>query len=266
MVAKSKSFAYSSGICRIHVAPAMARPASSSRADLGPYECGVDFLCRTKPKESFNVLSLGDLETGDVVDVYAKCPAAKSAVLTRLVSTVATPQRFNGLEKRVLFVDLDFTVGILKLAELVESGVARAGGGDDAPESVVQQSLSRCHFVKCFSLVQLKATLDFLHELALKHDSSVLVVDGLSTLRWCARSADLYRDVCTAAAGCRVVTFVSRIGGDSAADPLRKCAEEVASVRWTVARDASGCEISSCRRGGGQERRTCRVAERDAAV
>lgn len=69
-------------------------------------ETGLEFLLRMKEEFTFRSEKFGGFSTNDFILLTTPCSNSKALHITQLLSQIILPQKHEGMEQRVLLLDL----------------------------------------------------------------------------------------------------------------------------------------------------------------
>ena len=69
-------------------------------------ESGLEFLLRMKTEYNFCSEKFGEFSTSDFILLTTPCSNSKAMHVTQLLTQITLPQKYGGLEQRVLLLDL----------------------------------------------------------------------------------------------------------------------------------------------------------------
>lgn len=100
-------------------------------------------------------------------------------MVLNLIASYVLPKHLHGLGGSVLFLDLDLRFKVARLQALLQAKAVNAAGEVD--EGAVKESLARVLIARCFSEVDIMATLESLRGQA-RGEPMLLVIDSLAPL------------------------------------------------------------------------------------
>ncbi|KAG5628938.1 hypothetical protein H5410_000655 [Solanum commersonii] len=188
--------------------------ASSAREWIEPDETAKQFLTRVFSERPFLPLPPPlhriPLRPGNVVEIVGPSPSSKTRILMQAAINCILPKEwkgvnYGGLERLVMFVDLDCRFDVLSLSQLLKQRIIRANGNgighklnkvDNSPsgskdahteydKELFAVSMRRFLYIRCYDSFEFLATLKTLHFQLQKekeaHGSGVylLMIDSL---------------------------------------------------------------------------------------
>ncbi|XP_028895927.2 DNA repair protein XRCC2 [Zeugodacus cucurbitae] len=122
-----------------------------------------------------------------LIEISGTTESGKSLLLWRLMVRCLTPTYFGGRNCDLIFIDLRHKFDIESFEQQILSLVAASGEQHTAAESqsVVEKCFDSMHLLNCYSSKHLKAALEIVDGLLLKHsDCSMVAIDGLDAFYW----------------------------------------------------------------------------------
>ncbi|XP_049347945.1 DNA repair protein XRCC2 homolog [Solanum verrucosum] len=198
--------------------------ASSAREWIEADETAKQFLTRVFSERPFLPLPPPlhriPLRPGNVVEIVGPSPSSKTRILMQAAINCILPKEwkgvnYGGLERLVMFVDLDCRFDVLSLSRLLKQRIIQANGngigqklnkGDDSPsgskdahteydKELFVVSMRRFLYIRCYDSFEFLATLKTLHFQLQKekeaHGSGVylLMIDSIGAFYWMDRAS-----------------------------------------------------------------------------
>ncbi|XP_049347943.1 DNA repair protein XRCC2 homolog [Solanum verrucosum] len=198
--------------------------ASSAREWIEPDETAKQFLTRVFSERPFLPLPPPlhriPLRPGNVVEIVGPSPSSKTRILMQAAINCILPKEwkgvnYGGLERLVMFVDLDCRFDVLSLSRLLKQRIIRANGNgighklnkvDNSPsgskdahteydKELFAVSMRRFLYIRCYDSFEFLATLKTLHFQLQKekeaHGSGVylLMIDSIGAFYWMDRAS-----------------------------------------------------------------------------
>ncbi|KAL8166452.1 hypothetical protein V2J09_007951 [Rumex salicifolius] len=143
------------------------------------------------------------LYPGDVLEIAGASPSAKSQILMQAAINCILPKewkdvQYGGLERAVMYFDLDCRFDILRLSQLLRSRIRDAKGskiGNDDNNELIQMCLKRFLYIRCYDsfgfLATLKTLQNKLQSVRTELGVSVhlLMIDSIGAFYWVDRAS-----------------------------------------------------------------------------
>ncbi|XP_028766933.1 DNA repair protein XRCC2 homolog isoform X2 [Neltuma alba] len=141
------------------------------------------------------------LRVGNVVELIGPSPSAKTHILTQTAINCILPKRWNdveygGLDRLVVFVDLDCRFDIMRLSEMLNYRIMEFEGAVDGDhnKSLHDLCMSRFLYIHCYNSFEFLQTLKTLHYRLQKEEeahgvsSLMLMIDSIGAFHWVDRA------------------------------------------------------------------------------
>ncbi|CAH9124186.1 unnamed protein product [Cuscuta epithymum] len=186
---------------------------SSARDWIETDETAKQYLSRVLTERPFLPLTPPfhriPLRAGSVVEIVGPSHSAKTQILIQAAINCILPKEwkgvhYGGLERSVMFIDLDCRFDILSLSRSLKQRVLDAigksmqslkGGADVTSENdLVVESMRRFMYVRCYDSIQFLATLKTMHNQLQKGKevhgvgAYLLIIDSIGAFHWMDRA------------------------------------------------------------------------------
>ncbi|KAL3347478.1 hypothetical protein AABB24_021249 [Solanum stoloniferum] len=198
--------------------------ASSAREWIEADETAKQFLTRVFSERPFLPLPPPlhriPLRPGNVIEIVGPSPSSKTRILMQAAINCILPKEwkgvnYGGLERLVMFIDLDCRFDVLSLSQLLKQRIIRANGNgvghklnkvDDSPsgskdahteydKELFAVSMRRFLYIRCYDSFEFLTTLKTLHFQLQKekeaHGTGVylLMIDSIGAFYWMDRAS-----------------------------------------------------------------------------
>lgn len=123
-----------------------------------------------------------------IIEITGESNTGKTHLLMEFVARCVLPVRFGGCSADVLFIDTEHHFQIFKLAAMLEKHLRNTTSqafNPDETRSIINESLKRCHLLKCHSHEQLQLAIFGLDRMFRDNGSAALLaLDSVSTFYW----------------------------------------------------------------------------------
>ncbi|XP_042035829.1 DNA repair protein XRCC2 homolog isoform X1 [Salvia splendens] len=148
------------------------------------------------------------LRAGNVVEIVGPSPSAKTLILIQAAINCILPKEwkgvsYGGLERAVLFVDLDCRFDVLSIARALQrriidaNGLRRSslkGNGNEYDKELFAASMRRFLYMRCYNSFEFLATLKTLHHRIQQEKEKggsavyMLLIDSIGAFYWMDRA------------------------------------------------------------------------------
>ncbi|RXH70437.1 hypothetical protein DVH24_007693, partial [Malus domestica] len=143
------------------------------------------------------------LRVGNVVELVGPSSSAKTLILIQAAVNCILPKEWNGvhyggLERLVMFLDLDCRFDILRLSEMLKLRIMEPNGSMNYDEGLFNLCMRRFLYVRCYDSLQFLATLKTMHYRLRKekeeHHVSIylLMIDSIGSFHWIDRGSTFF--------------------------------------------------------------------------
>ncbi|XP_019236279.1 PREDICTED: DNA repair protein XRCC2 homolog isoform X2 [Nicotiana attenuata] len=175
--------------------------ASSARQWIEGDETAKQFLTRVLSERPFLPLPPPlhriPLRAGNVVEIVGPSPSSKTRILIQAAINCILPKawkgiNYGGLERLVMFVDLDCRFDVLGLSQSLKQRIIKANEYD---QELFAVSMRRFLYIRCYDSSEFLATLKTMHFQLQKekeaHGTGVylLMIDSIGAFYWMDRAS-----------------------------------------------------------------------------
>ncbi|KAL3641414.1 hypothetical protein CASFOL_016382 [Castilleja foliolosa] len=148
------------------------------------------------------------LRVGNVVEIVGPSPSAKTLILIQAVINCILPKewkgvQYGGLERGVLFIDLDCRFDVLSISQALEQRIiigvnglrsSRKMNGNEYDKELFVACMRRFMYTRCYNSFEFLATLKTLHYQVQKDKEKqgsaayMLIIDSIGAFYWMDRA------------------------------------------------------------------------------
>ncbi|CAB4295950.1 unnamed protein product [Prunus armeniaca] len=143
------------------------------------------------------------LRVGNVVELVGPSASAKTHILIQAAVNCILPKEWNGvhyggLERLVMFIDLDCRFDILRLSEILKHQIMEPNGSMYYDEELYALCMRRFLYVRCYDSLEFLATLKTLHYRLQKEKEvhhvgiQLLMIDSIGPFHWVDRGSTFF--------------------------------------------------------------------------
>ncbi|PRQ41387.1 putative DNA repair protein XRCC2 [Rosa chinensis] len=169
-------------------------------------ETAAEMLSRVSSERPFLLLPplhRVPLRVGNVVELAGPSSSAKTQILIQAAVNCILPREWNGvhyggLERLVMFIDLDCRFDILRLSEMLKHKIMEPNGSMHDHEELFAACMRRFMYVRCYDSLEFLATLKTLHH-RLKREKAMhnvniqlLMIDSIGPFHWVDRGSTFF--------------------------------------------------------------------------
>ncbi|XP_071689552.1 DNA repair protein XRCC2 homolog [Rutidosis leptorrhynchoides] len=145
------------------------------------------------------------LSVNNIVEIAGPSPSAKTEILIQMVANCILPKdrngvEYGGLERPVLFIDLDCRLDVFRLSQILKLRIAKANkktgvGCEYDDVEVFKESMNRFSYTRCYNSFEFLAALKTLRYTLEKgrtlnvsgKEFRVLMIDNIGAFYWIDR-------------------------------------------------------------------------------
>ncbi|XP_019181127.1 PREDICTED: DNA repair protein XRCC2 homolog isoform X2 [Ipomoea nil] len=185
----------------------------SARDWIGTDETAKQYLSRVLTERPFVPLPPPlhrlPLRAGNIVEIVGPSPSAKTQILIQASINCILPKEwkgvhYGGLERPVMFIDLDCRFDVLSLSGSLKQRILKAKGKSmpclkeaDAiyDKELFAESMRRFLYIRCYDSIQFLATLKTMHhQLQMAKEAHgigayLMVIDSIGAFHWMDRAS-----------------------------------------------------------------------------
>nr|GMD79320.1 DNA repair protein XRCC2 homolog isoform X1 [Ipomoea batatas] len=149
------------------------------------------------------------LRAGNIVEIVGPSPSAKTQILIQASINCILPKEwkgvhYGGLERTVMFIDLDCRFDVLSLSGSLKQRILKANGKSmqclkeadaEYDKELFAESMRRFLYIRCYDSIQFLATLKTMHhQLQMAKEAHgvgayLMVIDSIGAFHWMDRAS-----------------------------------------------------------------------------